>query len=114
GTDTTYRETTQPACPTANTSACPLVTYRNYDGDGNAAGVENANGYPGDPTHATVSTFDALDRKVAQAVPRQTVPGTGLVTDTTTWADDPVGNTTVMTKPAGERTAYSYDADNRL
>jgi YD repeat-containing protein len=90
---TTYRQSTVPACPTSSTQACPLTTFTGYDADGNQVTHTDPNGF------TTNYSYDLLDRKLTQAVPRS---GTGSSTtyETTTWAYDPSGDVTSMSAPA--------------
>jgi RHS repeat-associated protein len=88
-TVTTYRQaTTSPPQPAAT-----LVTATGYDPDGNTVAVTDPNG------NTTTTTWDALDRKTTQTVPRSTG-----VSEVTSWQYDPAGNTTAVLAPSNEAT----------
>jgi RHS repeat-associated protein len=79
-----------------------VTTNSTYDADGNQVSAADAN------QHVTTTTYDLLDRRTSQGVPRDT-----STTSITTWNHDPRGNTTAVVQPGGRITAYSYDAANR-
>ncbi len=76
----------------------PLVTAYGYDADRNTVSVTDANG------HETTATYDLLDRRE-----KQTVPRTASRSFTTRWDYDPSGNITAVRAPGSINTGSGAD-----
>ncbi|HEV7680261.1 MAG TPA: kelch repeat-containing protein [Candidatus Dormibacteraeota bacterium] len=92
---TTYRDVAGP----------PNTTRTTYDADGNITSTTDQNG------NRTSNAFDLLDRRISQAVPRDS-----STANTTRWLYDASGMVTAKILPGSQGdlvTAYSYDAAHR-
>jgi RHS repeat-associated protein len=88
--------------------ATPQIESFQYDADGNVTATTDAE------QHVTTATFDLLDRRLTESVPRS-----AGVWNVTTRHYDPSGNATAVVRPSGEDgvpriTAYSYDDSNQM
>ncbi|MBV8527332.1 MAG: RHS repeat protein, partial [Candidatus Dormibacteraeota bacterium] len=76
------------------------TTAYTYDADGNQMTVTDPNG------HTTTTTYDVLDRKTLQRVPRD-----GGSSNVTQWFYDPAGNVTTLDQPDGPSTGSGADGN---
>ncbi len=75
---------------------------------GETAQVKNPNG------NITMTTYDALGRRVRIEHPAYTPPGGSALSPTETYSYDLVGNTTSSTDRRGQTTNYAFDMLNRV